>query len=185
MGLFDAAARVSGDGGGGVSIEQLASETGADELLVTRIMRVLAAMGIFKEVASGKFQSTAFSKSYVSRSPLSAGIIHVTKDMIPLSHLPDYFSDRGWKSPGDAYDGPFQYAIRTDLHTFDYLATKPRLQQAFNTTMTLGHRRRAAPWFTYFPVNEKLSNTSPSDVLLVDVGGGEGDDLIRFQEGSS
>ncbi len=102
--------------------------------------------------------------------------------MIPLSHLPDYFSERGWKSPDDAYNGPFQYAMRTDLHMFDYLATKPKLQQAFTTTMTLSHRRRGAPWYTYFPTNEKLSNALPSDILLVDVGGGQGDDLVAFKK---
>ncbi len=102
--------------------------------------------------------------------------------MIPLSHLPDYFSERGWKSPEDAFNGPFQYATGTKMHIFDYLATKPKLQQAFTTTMTLSHRRRGPPWYTYFPVNARLSNASPSDVLLVDVGGGQGSDLIAFQK---
>ena len=102
--------------------------------------------------------------------------------MVPLSHLPDYFSERGWKSPEDAYNGPFQYAIGTDLHVFDWLGTKPRLQQAFNTTMTLSLRRRGAPWHSYFPVNEKFGNASPSDTLLVDVGGGTGADLVAFRE---
>ncbi len=40
-------------------------------------MRLLAGMGIFKEVAKDLFQPTDLSKAYVSRSPLSAGIIHV------------------------------------------------------------------------------------------------------------
>ena len=102
--------------------------------------------------------------------------------MISLSHLPDYFPERGWKSPDDAYNGPFQYAMGTDLHMFDYLATNPKLQQAFTTTMTLSHRRRGAPWYTYFPANEKLSNALPSDILLVDIGGGQGDDLVAFKK---
>ena len=101
--------------------------------------------------------------------------------MIPLSHLPDYFSERGWKTPEDAYNGPLQYATSSDLHMFDYLATKPKLQQAFITTMTLSHRRRGAPWYMYFPVNEKMCEVSPSEVLLVDVGGGQGDDLVSLR----
>ena len=40
-------------------------------------MRMLAAMGIFKEVAKDSFHPTALSNAYVSSSPLSAGIIHV------------------------------------------------------------------------------------------------------------
>ena len=102
--------------------------------------------------------------------------------MVPLSHLPDYFSERGWKNPDDAYNGPFQYAVGTDMHVFDYLTTKPRLQKAFTTTMTLADRRRGPPWYTYFPVNERLSNPSSSNILLVDIGGGTGSDLIAFKK---
>lgn len=37
-------------------------------------------------------------------------------------------------------------------------------------------------WFDYYPVASKLQVASPSDVLLVDIGGGVGHDLIAFQK---
>lgn len=102
--------------------------------------------------------------------------------MVPLSRLPEYFSERGWTSPGNAFKGPFQYAVGTDMHIFDYLETKPKLQQAFNTTMTISGRRGEAPWYTYYPVNERLNDVSSTDALLVDVGGGQGADLVAFKK---
>ena len=102
--------------------------------------------------------------------------------MIPLSRLPEFFAERGWKSPEDAFNGPFQYAVDTDKHIFDYIVTKPRLQQAFNTTMALSHRRRGPSWYTFFPVNDRFSNASPTEDLLVDVGGGQGTDLFGFRK---
>lgn len=38
------------------------------------------------------------------------------------------------------------------------------------------------PWFDYYPVTEKLVVNSASDPLLVDVGGGQGHNLITFKE---
>lgn len=50
-----------------------------------------------------------------------------------LYDLPDYFEENGYKSPDDGYDGSFQYARATNLTVFEYLATKPKFQQALKT----------------------------------------------------
>lgn len=99
-----------------------------------------------------------------------------------LIGLPDYFEKTGFKSPDDAYNGPFQYAKGTKLHFFDYLATKPKLLQAFNTMMKSSSRRPGLQWFEYFPVETKLGVESSSAPLLVDVAGGLGHDLIAFKQ---
>lgn len=48
--------------------------------------------------------------------------------------------------------------------------------------MTASYRRGGQSWFDFFPVEEKLQVQDPSDVLLVDVGGGHGKDLLAFRE---
>jgi hypothetical protein len=48
--------------------------------------------------------------------------------------------------------------------------------------MTTSHRRRGQQWFNFFPVETKLRVESPSTPLLVDVGGGLGEDLIAFKQ---
>jgi O-methyltransferase domain len=72
--------------------------------------------------------------------------------------------------------------MKTKLHYFDFLAGRPYYQRAFNTVMTISHRRRGQNWFSFFPVEEKLPVQNPSDVLIVDVGGSQGGDIKAFHE---
>lgn len=99
-----------------------------------------------------------------------------------LSQLPEYLKNNGWRSPDDAHDGPFQYATGSKRHYFDFLATQPHYQQAFNTVMKMPERRRGQDWFDFFPVEEKLSVRQGSDSLLVDIGGNQGRDITEFNK---
>lgn len=99
-----------------------------------------------------------------------------------FSQLPEYLKINGWRNPDDAYDGPFQYATGSKSHYFDFLATQPRYQEAFNTVMKMPQRRRGQDWFNFFPVEEKLSVGRDSDVLLVDIGGNQGRDITEFRD---
>ena len=99
-----------------------------------------------------------------------------------LSKLPEYFEVTGYKNPDDAFDGPFQYAMGTKLHCFDWLKTKPRLQNAFNTVMGITRLRKGEDWFEHYPVLEKLRADSDRDVVLVDIGGGLGHGLVALRE---
>lgn len=100
--------------------------------------------------------------------------------MTVLSRLPEYFHTKGWESPSDAFDGPFQFAIESP-HYFDFLSSNPYYQQAFNKTMTMSFRRRGKDWFDVFPVADRLRVPRDADPLLVDIGGGQGEDLKKFK----
>ena len=99
-----------------------------------------------------------------------------------LSRLPGYFEEKGFKNPSDAFYGPFQYAMRTNLHYFDWIKSKPKHQTAFNTVMGISRMGRGEEWFEFYPVGKKLQVEASSQPLLVDVGGGLGHDLIAFKE---
>jgi hypothetical protein len=99
-----------------------------------------------------------------------------------LTKLPEYFAQNGWKNPRDINDTPFQFVMGDKLRYFDYLSSKPYYQNAFNTVMTSSYRRSGKKWFEFFPVEKKLQVQDESDVLLVDVGGGHGSDLLLFRE---
>lgn len=99
-----------------------------------------------------------------------------------LSRFSEYFQQNGFKNPWDAYDGPFQYAMGTKLHYFEYLQSTPRLQEAFNTTMGIQRMNRGEEWFEFYPVDQKLQVKADTQPLMVDVGGGLGHDLIAFKE---
>lgn len=106
----------------------------------------------------------------------------LTQDKV-LVQLPDYFQENGYQSPSDAYSGPFQYALGTKLHHFDWLKETPKQQVAFNKMMQITHRDRGEDWFDNFPVEEKLHNSSGDSnfPLLLDIGGGLGSRLTAFK----
>jgi ubiquinone/menaquinone biosynthesis C-methylase UbiE len=97
------------------------------------------------------------------------------------ANLYEYFEKTGYKNPGDAYDGPFQFGVKTQDHYFDWLNQNPVEQHAFNSVMTLGRTFRGEEWFEFFPVEEKLQ-TSPGQTLLIDIGGGMGHDIVEFKK---
>ena len=101
--------------------------------------------------------------------------------MAILSRLPDYFEERGFRDPSDAFDGPFQYAMGTKLHFFDWLQSYPKDQKAFNTVMGISRLNRGEEWYEYYPVEKNL-RAAGSEPLLVDVGGGLGHDLVAFKQ---
>ena len=157
-------------------------------------------MNLFTEVAQGTFKLTPLAGVYVAESPLAQAVIHLL--VIPLcfspcetdrsafrtaqlecfSRLPDYFEKNGFKNPDDAYNGPLQYAMNTKLHSFELMATRPKLQHAFNTVMTIARTNRGQEWYEFFPVETKLRVQSDSHPVLIDIGGGLGHDLIAFKQ---
>ncbi|KAJ5278920.1 hypothetical protein N7478_004292 [Penicillium angulare] len=178
--LFDAITAKIGQPDESITIPELAEATGADPLLVVRLSRFLTAISVIKEVAEGRYSSTPFSNALVSTAPLSSAVIHGTHFMSVLAKLPEYFKSKGLESPGDAFDGPFQFAIDSP-HYFDFLSTNAYYGQAFNTTMTMSFRRRGKDWFEFFPVAERLHVPNDTDTLIVDIGGSQGEDLKKFK----
>ncbi|KAJ5713819.1 uncharacterized protein N7483_011000 [Penicillium malachiteum] len=178
--LFDVIAAKAGHSNELVSLDELVDATGAEASIVARIMRFLAAMSVVDEVDQGLYAPTPFSAALVSSSPLSAGLIHSTHFLSVLAKLPEYFLTNGWKSPDDAFNGPFQFAIDSP-HYFDFLSSNPYYGQAFNTTMAMSFRRRGQDWFEFFPVADRLQVPSDDDPLIVDIGGSQGEDLKKFK----
>ncbi|TGO08268.1 hypothetical protein BTUL_0217g00120 [Botrytis tulipae] len=181
MEIFDTAAVLSA-AGKEIRAEDLALPKDADTLLIVRIMRLLVGMGYFTEIARETYKPTPLASALVTSSSYGQALIHFTTQNEVVAALPKYFAKKGYQSPDDAYDGPFQFARQTDLHCFDWMATQPRIQHAFNTVMTIPRTIGRTAWYEYFPVVEKLKVESPADPLIVDIGGGIGHDLVRFKE---
>lgn len=83
MGLFNTMAAI---GEGELEVSEIAQKTGAAELLVSRVMKLLAAMGLFKEVAEDKYANGPFAPAFSDASPLPKAVTHmyVSKSEIRL-----------------------------------------------------------------------------------------------------
>ncbi|KAF9889280.1 hypothetical protein FE257_007388 [Aspergillus nanangensis] len=181
--LFDAIAKLSSESEDSkVRVGQLAEDVQADPKLVGRIMRSLVPLDILKQHTSDTFSPTPCTAAYISSCWMSGAVIFFTHLFLFVSQLPEFFQQKGWKNPDDIDDSPFNFALGSKAGYFEYLSSKPYYQNAFDTVMASPYRREEKSWLDFFPVEEKLHGQSPSDVLLVDVGGGRGKDLQTFRE---
>jgi hypothetical protein len=95
---------------------------------------------------------------------------------------PKFLRETNYKAPSEPTDGLVQYANQTKYNIFDYLQSMPTLFQDFNLFMgnTMGAREY---WHDWYDVQGRLLagfESSEDSVLLVDIGGGKGHDLVAF-----
>lgn len=81
-------------------------------------------------------------------------------------------------------DSAFAYAHDTKASYFEYLQQRPALANDFNTFMQ-GVRSDRTNWMDWFPVQQQVLEAAKNDagaVLLIDLGGGRGHDLMAFRD---
>ncbi|KAL3431800.1 S-adenosyl-L-methionine-dependent methyltransferase [Aspergillus tetrazonus] len=178
MGIFDAFAE---SGGAEMTAQELYSKTKGDETLLKRVMRVLCAHRVYEATTAGTYRPLPPAMALASGSMPENFMKHMHTAMQVSAKLFEYFENRGYRSPEDAYDGPFQFAYGTSEHYFDWLKKHPEPQHAFNVTMTATEQDGADYWFDVYPVKETLTSPDPDRVLLVDIGGGVGHTLTALK----
>jgi demethylsterigmatocystin 6-O-methyltransferase len=78
-------------------------------------------------------------------------------------------------------DVPFQKAFNTDLAAFDWLKQHPEHMESLGHAMAM---QRAVHWIDSYPVEEEVGSFTPvpDSALLVDIGGGFGQQAIAFRK---
>ena len=111
--------------------------------------------------------------------------VYSAKGAMPsIYHLPEYFVSNGYKTPVNSKHGPFQYALETTSHWFNWAFNNPPVLPQFNNHMRAYHQGRPS-WMDYdfYPVQDRLFEgfrPETNDVVVVDIGGGLGHDLEEF-----
>lgn len=147
-------------------------------------MRLLVNLSLFAEPDINTYIATPIAAAYTSASPLSHAIVHLASCSGTAVDLAEYFAANGYQNPTDAFDGPWQFSHNQGESFWEWQAKRPKIQEAFDTTMEAQKLARPEPWFTFFPVEEKLKldEKEKERVLLVDVGGSRGHDVKAFHE---
>jgi hypothetical protein len=102
--------------------------------------------------------------------------------MPALQTAPTFFRQKGYSCPVDQKDGMIQFAFGGDKSSFEHLQSDPLVSESFNAFMghTMGARKH---WVDWYPVKSRvLEDASNDTVLIVDVGGGKGHDLLEFRQ---
>ncbi|EAW14278.1 putative O-methyltransferase [Aspergillus clavatus NRRL 1] len=165
----------------GVSAGELAKRIGAEKELIVRLMRIVSALGLCSNPELEVYRPT--DKTAIMTGATGRDGVSCLYDLtLPtLAKLPDYFREHGYACPQDYDRSPMQWAVGQSQ--FEWLADRPQHQSLFNSYMA--SRRHGKPsWFDVYPV-QRLMEDARSDegsVLLVDIGGNQGHDLIKFQK---
>ncbi|KAH9999722.1 S-adenosyl-L-methionine-dependent methyltransferase [Xylariaceae sp. FL0662B] len=165
------------------SAEHLAKVSGADRLLIVRLLRPLNAMGIVKETSQEEYAPTAITKTLVDRALLGGYQFMFSAATRSLANLPFYLEKTGFRNV-EGPPGPFQDAHGTQDNMFPWLIKDPPMMGNFNAFMT-GQRADRKQWFDFFDIDDILlkgANADPNATLLVDVAGGEGHDISEFHK---
>jgi hypothetical protein len=98
-----------------------------------------------------------------------------------FQHLPTYLRATGFRLPTSPTSGPFQAAHGTDLPFAEWLDGNPEAAAASESYMAV-YRASKPSWADdgFYPIADRLVrgfDPGHSEVFLVDVGGGSGDDL--------
>ncbi len=101
--------------------------------------------------------------------------------------LPEYMRYQNYQNPTQSTNSAFVYATGSEF--WDFLNKTPIQSHHFNDFMAT--RRQGKPsWYDIYPVDQELlfscsnAETNPEegrDVLLVDVGGNRGHDLVKLK----
>jgi hypothetical protein len=164
-----------------VPIDELSKRTRANEALLARILRHVAAMGGIREKEPPlAYASTPFSDS-LRRKEINAGIDFIFNISAPVATtLPTWLERIGYKDPLSSDDCCWHIAKQTDKGLFEYLNAHPTELAAFAAHMS-GYSEGRGIWLDLYPLSRILEGADPEGALLVDIGGGRGHDMERFR----
>ncbi|KAE8391474.1 S-adenosyl-L-methionine-dependent methyltransferase [Aspergillus alliaceus] len=171
--------------GGPVTASQIAGECGENLLLIVRVMRVLTAIGLCDEVENETYAANEKTHFKILPGSIAAEKHHFDLDFGMGGRLVEYMRGPGIQQFADEPDAItlFKFAHGTDV-IFGLLEKNPEQKQAFDDYMAARRVGNLPQWFEIYPAAEKFANAhrDPSSSLMVDVGGGPGQELIRFKE---
>ncbi|KAI9857963.1 MAG: hypothetical protein M1813_007932 [Trichoglossum hirsutum] len=161
---------------GKVNLQELVDKTGADRLLLYRLMRTLTATGIFTEAGAETYSHNRLSLACAGPT------MHLLKHFLKL---PEYLQRTayGTRPDPDGFQSAFQYAENTKLDCFEWLKTRPEQLKTFNLAME-SRSDRTLQTIQAYPFGPELGlnpSSTEDEVLLVDVGGGHGQKVLAMR----
>lgn len=168
----------------GLDAEALASKTGMDVILFSRLVRHLVAMNLIT-LENGVYRGTTLSNGLAGENYQQSIRFCYDVSRPSFSDFPSFFKGNGYKAPAlGSIEGPFQSAHKVDISFPQWLVKTAPYLEYFNSYMS-AYRAGKPDWCDagFYPVVDRLLtgfDASVSDVVLVDVGGGKGHDIATF-----
>ncbi|KAJ5792299.1 uncharacterized protein N7503_008277 [Penicillium pulvis] len=179
MGIFDTISYEES----GLTAASIASTLGVDNILVERVMRSLAVSGLAHITPVNTYKPDPCVKDFRQGGYMRDQMIFlhdVHYQVFPK--LADFLAETNYRNPGDADCAPFQMAMNTKEHFFEWLGKREKQQEAFNCLMqTSRGRKYPVKWPDIFPVQNRFSHfrgvNASKEIQYVDIGGGVGQEI--------
>ena len=164
--------------------KELAQKTGADHLLLLRLLRYLVAMHAIGEAGVDSYIANNVTKNLISPS-LEAGINH-TYDLVGTATmaLPSFLAKTKYQNPTDPKDCAFQEGFHTQDNIFEWFPKHPECLNNFNLWMT-GQRDGRPNWLDFYPFEERIAKgfqEGDGAVIFIDVGGARGHEVEAIKK---
>ncbi|KAH6616694.1 S-adenosyl-L-methionine-dependent methyltransferase [Boeremia exigua] len=164
-----------------IGLKGLSAETSASPTLFARLLRSMASFGLISETAKDTF--TANRVTLVLADPDVVGAFpHVSHLHARTAQaLPAYLRDHGYQNMTNTKDLPFHLALGTDLSPFEWMKQHPEQMKALGHAMRI---ERSQSWLDSYPLSDQMSSFQATEgsVLLVDIGGGFGQQAVAFKD---
>lgn len=166
---------------------ELAIATQSDPVLMIRILRCLAAIDVVKQDGRDAWTATRISKAMTQEIFVEAARFHIDLFVPAHSKIPEYLQQHEYRNSTDTLD-----TALTSLHSvpgkesaFQILGRLGRLHE-LDSVLKVWQMDRVH-WSNekqgFYPISKRLVNNSrkgEDEVFIVDVGGGQGGDLLNL-----
>ncbi|KAH8689511.1 O-methyl transferase B [Talaromyces proteolyticus] len=98
-----------------------------------------------------------------------------------IFELPEFLAEIKYQNFTNPLHTPLQKAWKTNLPAFLWIPSRPENHAHFNRFMEAQHRDMRQ-WLDVYPIEEKIQNLEPEQVLFVDVGGGIGHQSVALRK---
>ncbi|KAF2678438.1 S-adenosyl-L-methionine-dependent methyltransferase [Lentithecium fluviatile CBS 122367] len=167
-----------------LTLNSIAEKTNAAPNLLTHILRATSAFGLTLQTSPTTYTATSLTHTLASPH-VSSAIKHVFDVHAPVAHaFPGWLADHKYQDIRSNKDLPFHRAMDTHLEPFEWMKRNPEQMVSLGHAMAI---QRVAHWTSSYPIGEEVGSyvASADSALLVDVGGGFGQQAVAFQQAVS
>ena len=169
---------------GPVTGRKLAQKTGADHVLLLRLLRYLIAIHAIGQAGVDLYTANNITRNLIVPQ-LEAGVNH-TYDVVGAATmaLPLFLAKTKYQNPADPKNSAFQEGLHTQDSIFEWFPKHPEPPNNFNLWMT-GQRDGRVGWLDFFPFEERIAKDfkeGDGAVMLVDVGGARGHEVEAIKK---
>ncbi|KAI1276010.1 S-adenosyl-L-methionine-dependent methyltransferase [Xylaria sp. FL0933] len=165
-----------------ITTSELAGLTGADPLLLKRLLRHIAAERLITEVGADTYAPTPWSMRVGTESAFASIYGKFYHDLVnPLyGSLPFFLREIGYKNPTSSVNGNFQRVHGEGSNFYEYISSDETLNQQFADAMDCASASQSTPWVDLYNTSQIIRAAKPGCPLVVDVGGSKGHNLETF-----